>query len=663
MMMSKSIRSKFLLYVAGGVSLVLVIASALIISKVSNKTEQQVNHALQTNLALEANKIHGFIDKQVRGLEGFFRTPSLINWTDNHRAYLTDTSTKEYQLFLQTLKGESKSDPYTKSVFYGSEHTGEYLDEHGVYKQGEYDVRTRDWYKEIKEEKQWVMSDVELHPADNYIYTAINIPVFNFKNEFIGAGGADILIDSIAEFVDQAKYQGEGTAFLMTKEGKVIYFPLNEGEIKHNQVINELDKQDGMNGFTDLALLANQNMQGVSEVLLNGKSHVVAYQAIIDDKPQMHWVIGLLVDKSTVYSPLYDTVKLSIFIVILLITTVGIIISFVAKSVTSPLTELHNAMMDVASGEGDLTKRIKVKSNDEIGELAKAFNQFTAQIHNLVIDISQMSDKLNHSIQNVGSLTTKSASKIANSRNDVANASGNIDEMSSAAKEISSTAQTADEQVTEACEITLQGKSLIGSTVSVMNQAQTQIQQSVTAISQLKVDSESISSVVEVIENIAEQTNLLALNAAIEAARAGENGRGFAVVADEVRTLASKTQQSTDSIQAMINNLQTSASSAEELILTNQKQFSQTVAQVNDVDNILSQIDSTIDTARKLNVSINQLTQHQNGLSEQMTSIMSNIDEFADSANIDSATVNEHVLSIESNCQSLDSLVKRFKIA
>ncbi|WP_170309545.1 methyl-accepting chemotaxis protein [Litorilituus lipolyticus] len=661
--MSKSIRSKFLLYVAGGVSLVLVIASALIISKVSNKTEQQVNHALQTNLALEANKIHGFIDKQVRGLEGFFRTPSLINWTDNHRAYLTDTSTKEYQLFLQTLKGESKSDPYTKSVFYGSEHTGEYLDEHGVYKQGEYDVRTRDWYKEIKEEKQWVMSDVELHPADNYIYTAINIPVFNFKNEFIGAGGADILIDSIAEFVDQAKYQGEGTAFLMTKEGKVIYFPLNEGEIKHNQVINELDKQDGMNGFTDLALLANQNMQGVSEVLLNGKSHVVAYQAIIDDKPQMHWVIGLLVDKSTVYSPLYDTVKLSIFIVILLITTVGIIISFVAKSVTSPLTELHNAMMDVASGEGDLTKRIKVKSNDEIGELAKAFNQFTAQIHNLVIDISQMSDKLNHSIQNVGSLTTKSASKIANSRNDVANASGNIDEMSSAAKEISSTAQTADEQVTEACEITLQGKSLIGSTVSVMNQAQTQIQQSVTAISQLKVDSESISSVVEVIENIAEQTNLLALNAAIEAARAGENGRGFAVVADEVRTLASKTQQSTDSIQAMINNLQTSASSAEELILTNQKQFSQTVAQVNDVDNILSQIDSTIDTARKLNVSINQLTQHQNGLSEQMTSIMSNIDEFADSANIDSATVNEHVLSIESNCQSLDSLVKRFKIA
>ena len=661
--MSKSIRSKFLLYVSGGVSLALIIAAIFIIHQVSERTEQQVNKTLQAAVQLEANKIQTFIDKQVRGLEGFFRIPSLITWTDNHKKFLTDKSSPDYQLFLQTLKGESQSDPYTKSVFFGSEHTGEYLDEHGVYKQDDYDVRTRQWYKDLKEQQKWTMSDVELHPADNYIYTAINIPIFNFNDEFIGVGGADILIDSIAEFVDQAKYQGEGTAFLMTQDGKVIYFPLKNGKIAHNQVIGELDKKAGYAGFENLAQLAKNNLQGVSEIKLNGEAQIVAYQSIRDDKPQMHWVIGLMVAKDTVYSPLYNTIKLSIFIVIVLIAIVSIIISLVAKSVTRPLTELHDAMINVASGQGDLTKRITVKTNDEIGELANAFNQFTGQIHDLVTDISQMSDKLNHSIHSVGELTKKSSYKIADSRNDVASASGNIGAMSSAAKEISMTAKSADEQVTNACQITQQGKSLIGSTVTVMKQAQEKMQHTVSVIAQLKKDSESISNVVEVIESIASQTNLLALNAAIEAARAGENGRGFAVVADEVRTLASRTQQSTDSIQKMINNLQTSASSAEQVILTNQAQFSQTVQQVNEVDSILTKIDTTIDSARELNVTINQLTEHQDGLSEQMTSIMSNIDEFAESATIDSSTVNDHVLNIESNCQSLDRLVKRFKIA
>ncbi|KGJ96417.1 methyl-accepting chemotaxis protein [Colwellia psychrerythraea] len=661
--MSKSIRSKFLLYVSGGVSLALVLAAIFIISQVSNRTEQQVNKTLQAAVQLEANKIQTFVDKQVRGLEGFFRIPSLISWVDNHKSFLTDKSTADYQLFLQTLKGESSSDPYTKSVFFGSEHTGEYLDEHGVYKQGDYDVRTRQWYKDLKQQQKWTMSDVELHPADNYIYTAINIPIFNFDGDFIGVGGADILIDSIAEFVDQAKYQGEGTAFLMTQDGKVIYFPLKNGKIAHNQVIAELDEQQGYAGFDNLAKLAKKNLQGVSEISLNGEAQIVAYQSIQDDKPQMHWVIGLMVAKDTVYSPLYNTIKLSIFIVIALIAIVSIIISLVAKSVTKPLTELHDAMINVASGQGDLTKRITVKTNDEIGELANAFNQFTEQIHDLVTDISQMSDKLNHSIHSVGELTKKSSFKIADSRNDVASASGNIAEMSSAAKEISTTAQSADEQVTDACQITQQGKSLIGSTVTIMQEAQQQIQHTVSVIAQLKEDSESISNVVEVIESIASQTNLLALNAAIEAARAGENGRGFAVVADEVRTLASRTQQSTDSIQKMINNLQTSASTAEQVILTNQTQFSQTVQQVNEVDTILTKIDTTIDSARELNVTINKLTEHQDVLSEQMTSIMGSIDEFAESATTDSSTVNEHVLTIESNCQSLDKLVKRFKIA
>ena len=661
--MSKSIRSKFLLYVSGSVSLALILASIFIINQVSDKTEQQVNHALQTAVKLEANKIQTFIDKQVRGLEGFFRIPSLISWVDEHQSFLTDKSAPDYQLFLQTLMGESKSDPYTKSVFFGSEHTGEYLDEHGVYKQGEYDVRTRQWYKDLKAEQKWTMSKVELHPVDNYIYTALNIPVYNFEGEFIGVGGADILIDSIAEFVDKAKYQGEGTAFLMNQDGRIIYFPVTKGKLEHNQLISELDNQESFAGFTQLSQIATQNLQGVSEITLNGESQIVAYQAIKDDKPKMHWIIGLVVAKDTVYSPIHATVKLSIFIVIILIAVVSIIISLVAKSITKPLVELHDAMTDVASGQGDLTKRITVKSDDEIGELAKAFNQFTGQIHHMVSDISRMSDKLNDSIQQVGELTTKSASQIAGSRNDVASASSNIGDMSSAAKEISSTAQSADEQVTDACQITHHGKSLVGSTVTVMEQAQEQIQHTVSVIAQLKSDSESISDVVDVIESIAAQTNLLALNAAIEAARAGENGRGFAVVADEVRTLANRTQQSTDSIQQMINNLQGSACEAEKVILTNQEQFSQTVTQVNEVDAILTKIDSTIDSARELNVTINQLTEHQDGLSQQMTSIMSNIDEFAESANLDSSTVNEHVLTIENNCLSLDNLVKRFKIA
>jgi methyl-accepting chemotaxis protein len=202
-----------------------------------------------------------------------------------------------------------------------------------------------------------------------------------------------------------------------------------------------------------------------------------------------------------------------------------------------------------------LTRRLPLVSRDELGQLAGSFNAFIEKIHSLVSQIVAMSEQLNGSVSRVADQSRQIDRAMDKQRQETDQVAAAINQMSAAAQEVSVSAQNAAEAAVETDKQSRKARQIVDGSISRIQALTVELDESGISMNHLQSDVTSIVAVLDVIRSIAEQTNLLALNAAIEAARAGAAGRGFAVVADEVRALASRTQRSTQEIQAMVERL------------------------------------------------------------------------------------------------------------
>ncbi|WP_301181843.1 methyl-accepting chemotaxis protein [Thalassolituus sp. UBA3500] len=229
---------------------------------------------------------------------------------------------------------------------------------------------------------------------------------------------------------------------------------------------------------------------------------------------------------------------------------------------TRPIKRTTWALDKLARGEGDLTRRLTVESNDEIGEMAKTFNQFLEGMQSLVTNVQTVSNQVRGTTEQLEQGAQKSQETTAQFVAELEHVTHANREMEQAIGEVSQSSTRVAEEATNAekhvREIAEQFRSAVTDIAALANS----VSESAGVIRELEQETTGIASLLDVIKGIAEQTNLLALNAAIEAARAGEQGRGFAVVADEVRSLASKTQQATEDINSMIDKLQSGVNRA-----------------------------------------------------------------------------------------------------
>ncbi|CAH0155277.1 Methyl-accepting chemotaxis protein McpQ [Pseudomonas mediterranea] len=268
-------------------------------------------------------------------------------------------------------------------------------------------------------------------------------------------------------------------------------------------------------------------------------------------------------------------------------------------------------MMDKVAA-GDMTVNFVARSQDELGELGEVFNGTVAKIHDLIERVGQTVVEVERQAGQVESVSAQSNQAVAGQRSQIELVATAMNQMSATAQEVARSAAAAVSSAHSVNDETLSGRGLVESQQGSIARLASEIDQSVQVINQLATDSQAISRVLDVIKSIAEQTNLLALNAAIEAARAGEQGRGFAVVADEVRTLAKRTQQSTEEIEAMISRLHGGVGAAVKAMGTSHEMANGTVGQSEKVqqalENILGAVGMIVDQNQQIAAAVEQQT-------------------------------------------------------
>ena len=286
-----------------------------------------------------------------------------------------------------------------------------------------------------------------------------------------------------------------------------------------------------------------------------------------------------------------------------LLAAVGLAV-YMTRDVVGALHLFQSRVDDIAQGEGDLTKRLRMSRKDEFGRLARSLDGFIDRIHHLVKDVAESSARIQTASTQVTQSVRQTSVDVESQRRQTDQMAFAIGTLDVAAGQVAGNIERASSQAGEADQETRRVLDVVKNTSQTVDRLAGQITESASVIGTLNESVGRINSVLGVIQGIAEQTNLLALNAAIEAARAGEQGRGFAVVADEVRGLAAKTQGSTEEIRLMIEDLKSGATRAVEVMTASRSISDDTANQARQAEQTLSHISGLIRALNQMNQQI-----------------------------------------------------------
>ena len=385
------------------------------------------------------------------------------------------------------------------------------------------------------------------------------------------------------------------------------------------------------------SMLSNEQMSSamndravVSRISSDKGEFAVYAQRVNDFTGKPVGVMEIVVDRSGYVSAIAGARNTTLLITGLALLVGLVLASLISYSITCPLNQAVAAMNDIAEGEGDLTERLEQRGRNEISALAGAFNQFAAKVQAMVQQVTHSVEQLGTAAEEMSLITEQTNQEIQHQQSETDQVATAMNEMTATVQEVAGHASRAAEAARQADDESREGKQVMQQTLNVMDSLADEVERAAGVIQTLEKESEQIGSVLDVIRGIAEQTNLLALNAAIEAARAGEQGRGFAVVADEVRTLASRTQASTQEIQAMIQRLQAGTRDAVAAMETGRGKAQEGVEQASRAGSSLETITASVATISDMNMQIASAAEEQTSVAEEINRNITTISQSAE---------------------------------
>ena len=354
-----------------------------------------------------------------------------------------------------------------------------------------------------------------------------------------------------------------------------------------------------------------------------------------------------------------DTLAYSVSIIILVIALVfGIIFS---RSILFGITQLKDTMNKVAETQ-DLSLAVNTSSDDEIGEMAKVFNNMLGSFRDLITSVNLSVNTVNEATDSLSKNIHLANSGVDSQIQQTDMVATAVTEMVATVDEIANNTNAAASKAEATNNNAISGKEGVTQTIIKIDILSEKLRESEVIVQELAKDSDTIGSVLDVIRGIAEQTNLLALNAAIEAARAGEQGRGFAVVADEVRTLASRTQDSTQEIETIISSLQGRTKEIVSHMAICRTQGTDSAEQASSAGKMLEEITQDVSTIMEMNTAIATAIKEQSTVASEVNQHVVEIRDVAEQAGSISHQNAEMSEELSQQAMVLNKEVSKFKV-
>ncbi|MGR5336413.1 methyl-accepting chemotaxis protein [Vibrio gigantis] len=494
--------------------------------------------------------------------------------------------------------------------------------------------------------------------------SSISVPIL-VDDVAIGFLGIDLRLDGLTSVVtqsDQSLFDGAGKVYVVSLDGSVI--ASDDSSIAVGSTFqSDNTNSDRMTDFIFGGEVTTQWSEN-GEWLLAFAPVVAANQTwgVLFEIPRESVVADANKLDSIISTKLSEGIKTEVIAGMVFIVFGLAIIAFASLSIVKPIRQVVERLNDIASGEGDLTQRLEVKSQDEIGQLAKGFNLFLDKLQHTIKEVI-------HTTEQVASTTSQAKASASSTRESSESQFKEVDLVATAAEEMTQTAglvvQNAEVAVDAACEANRsaqQGQQVIELSAGEMRKLVERMSSAVPIVEELAKNNGNITEILSVIEGISEQTNLLALNAAIEAARAGEQGRGFAVVADEVRNLASRTQSSVGEIRAVIDKVHAGTQDVVEAIQEGNILANDTALHVQNAVEDLGSIFTSIEAISDMNSQIVRAAEEQQSVSGEVNQSVVNIRDLS-ARILEQAAASEQVgTEIDQLSQQQQKLVNQFKV-
>jgi len=463
----------------------------------------------------------------------------------------------------------------------------------------------------------------------------------NIENSRLYREGFIEGLRKVQAYADLLNFEQEEAVSVIAEKMKV-YFQLQDALIKIHS--SEKWRMDAYLIDTEISPVVDRIKEGLNRIVQHQRtlSEAMAEDLLTQVNMMTKLVTGLL-------------------ILGLMIGIIGG--SLLTTSIAHALNATVDAMTDIAHGEGDMTKRMKVRGRDELARLSVGFNSFVEKIQNTILHVSTSTSTLTAASEKMMTISEETTQGVQQQRSEIEKVVSAMSDMTEAVGNVTQHAESASEIANRTDEQARDGRQVVETTISSIEKLATGVEQAADVIQRLEDDSENIGSVLEVISGIAEQTNLLALNAAIEAARAGEQGRGFAVVADEVRNLAARTQSSTEEIRQMIEKLQAGSHEAVEAMEAGRKQAHESVEQAGLAGVALEAITTAVDEITAMNRQITEAAHQQREVTEVINENIININQVAENTSDHTVELANASNDLSQLATELQELVGRFKIS
>jgi len=479
---------------------------------------------------------------------------------------------KSKQRIVSSLKyGATQPDPelFIRTV----KDAGGFDDTYIVYSDGShlflhdmpagYDGTQRPWYKQGAAANGNVVTPIYVDASTGKLCISL-VEAFRVNGQVAGVFGADLLLDSIAAAVGLIRPTDSSLAFMIDGSGNIFAHPDAALALKPLTTLTP-----------DLTLARIQGMvrSGETELVRFGGIQQRLFAAPVAGTD---WTLIVAVDHVQAMSAVSKLVNASVGVTLLCLVLATLLLVYAVRHRLRGLSRVRDALEDIASGEGDLTRRLPAAGKDELSQISGAFNHFVGKIAAVMRDIRSSAESVRHASEEIASGSADLSSRTEQQASSLEETAAAMEELTSTVRQNAENAQQATSLAQQASEVAGHGGDLVKNVVTTMDG--------------IDASARKVVDIISVIDGIAFQTNILALNAAVEAARAGEQGRGFAVVAGEVRTLAQRSATAAREIKQLIEASVQQISAGSELVHQAGDTMDQIVGSVARVTTIVGEI-------------------------------------------------------------------------